>query len=283
MALSYGFALRPTDNSADFSNALQAVAGDGIALQGGRFALTVNGFTVTLASGYAYAAGRWVENDEPLAMRINAAGNNEDRVDALAVRVDYEARKAALEVLVDVDPAAIRASPGLVRDDTQYAVLLYFIRVRRGATALTPDDVTDLRNDKDLCGRVVPLSAIAGDVLRVYTFLTGGIDAEVSRLICLSNAVVARADAAIVDLGKQIQQAGGGAEIGELMTSRRPPAEAGWLLCDGGVVPAAYPVLSALLGGNLPEIAGERYKTYIFGGAPVGVQKCSSFTQTKTN
>lgn len=270
MALSYGFALRPTDNSADFSNALQAVAGDGIALQGGRFALTVNGFTVTLASGYAYAAGRWVENDEPLAMRINAAGNNEDRVDALAVRVGYEARKAALGVLVDVDPAAIRASPGLVRDDTQYAVLLYFIRVRRGATALTPDDVTDLRADSALCGRVVPLSDIAGNVLYIYSFLTSGIDAEVARLIGLSNQVIARADAAIVELDKAIQQAGGGAEIGELMTSRRPPSETGWILCDGGEVPAEYPSLSTMLGGTLPNIPGERYKTYIFGGAPAG-------------
>ena len=113
MSVTYGFALKATDNAREFSQALQAIAGDGVTLQGGRFNLTVNGFTATLSSGYALAAGRWVESDEPLTMRINAAGNNEDRIDALVCRVDYEARKAALEVLVDVDPAAIQADPGI--------------------------------------------------------------------------------------------------------------------------------------------------------------------------
>lgn len=90
------------------------------------------------------------------------------------------------------------------------------------------------------------------------------------------SAVIEKANAAILELDKQIQQAGGGAEIGELMTARHPPSEAGWLLCDGGEVPAAYPALSALLGGTLPEIPGGRYKTYIFGGTAVGL------TQTGT-
>ena len=268
MSLTSGFALRDTDNSKDFADALYNVAGDGVTPQGGRFNLSVNGFTASLSSGYALAAGRWVENDEPFPLYIPPPGNNEDRVDAIAVRVDYEARKASLEVLLDVDPVAIKANPSLLRDDGQYVVVLYLIRVRRGVTALTPDDVIDLRDDVDLCGRVLPLSAIAGDVIYIYGFLTGGIDAEVARLVSLSNAVVAKADAAIAQLDAEIQQADGGAEIGELMTSRRPPSETGWLLCDGGAVPAAYPTLSAMLDGTLPDIPGDRYKTYIFAGAP---------------
>lgn len=273
MALTYGFALKETDNSQEFSNALQAVVGDGVALHGGGFNLTINGFTAALSSGYAFAAGRWLYNDEPLALTISPPGNTEDRVDALAVQVDYEARKASLEILADVDPASIRASPSLVRDETQYAVLLYFIRARRGATSLNLDDVTDLRDDSGLCGRVLPLSAIAEDVLYIYSFFTGGIDKEVVKLIELSNQVIAKADTAILELDTAIQKAGG-AEIGELMTSRDPPSETGWVLCDGGAVPAEYPALSALLNGTLPNVPGERYKTYIFGGAPLGLQQC---------
>lgn len=270
MSLTYGFALRAADSSKDFADALYNVSGDGVTPQGGRFNLSVNGFTVSLSPGYALAAGRWVENDEPLPLYIPPPGNNEDRVDAIAVRVDYEARKASLEVLLDVDPVAIKANPSLLRDDGQYVVVLYLIRVRRGVTALTPDDVTDLRDDADLCGRVLPFSSIAGDVIYIYGFLTGGIDAEVAQLVSLSNAVVAKADAAITRLNAQIQQAGGGAEIGKLMTSRHPPSETGWLLCNGGAVPAAYPTLSTMLDGVLPNIPGDRYKTYIFGGAPEG-------------
>lgn len=270
MALSYGFALQPSDNSADFSNALHSITGDGVAKQGGRFAFSVNGFTIALSSGYAYAAGRYLENDELHTMTIGPPSNSKDRVDALAVRVDYEARKAALEAIADVDPAEIQANPAVMRDDGQYVVFLYFIRVRRGGTSLTPDDVTDVRSETGLCEKVVPLSDIAGDVIYIYQFLDGGIDAEVARLIGLSNAVIARANAAILELDAAIKRAGGNTEIGELMTARRSPAGSGWLLCDGSAVPAAYPVLSALLSGKLPDIsgAGDRYKTYIFGGEP---------------
>lgn len=269
MSLAYGFALKTTDSSKDFADALYHVVGDGIAPQGGQFQWSVNGFTVTLSSGYAYGAGRYLESDEPYSVKIGPPKTNEDRTDALAVQVDYEARKAELTVLADVDPVKIRENPAILRDDKQYVVFLYFIRVRRGATSLTPEDVVDLRDDASLCGRAVPLSAVAGDVLYVYNFLTGGIDKEVQRLMALSNLVIAKAEAAIAELDAQIKNAGGGAEIGELMTSRRAPSETGWLLCDGGAVPAQYEELSALLDGTLPALSepGDRYKTYIFAGA----------------
>lgn len=270
MSLTYGPTLRPEDSATGFCEAFHAIAGDGVTLQGGRLKLTINGFSAGLSSGYALASGRWVENDEPFTLTVPASGNNEDRTDALAVRVDHRARTAALEVLVDVDPAVLRADMAPLRNDETYSILLYLIHVRRGATALTPDDVTDLREDSAFCGQVVPLSAVAGDVLYIYRFLTSGIDQEVARLIGLSEQVVTRADTAIDELDAAIQQAGGGSVVGELMTSRHPPSETGWFLCDGGAVPDGYPELSAILKGTLPNIPGGRYKTYIYGGTPAG-------------
>lgn len=270
MSLTYGFTFQSADTSVDFSNALYAVAGDGVTPQGGRFSISVNGFTVSLSTGYAYAAGRYLQNDEPYTITIAPPKSNDDRTDAIAVRVDYETRKAALEVLTDVSLVKLREDLSVIRDDGQYSILLYLLRVRRGATSLTPEDITDLRDDKALCGQFLPFSTIAGDVLYVYNFLTGGIDKEVERVIALSNAVIAKADAAIASLDEQIINAGGGAEVGELMTSRRPPSETGWLLCDGSPVPPEYAELSTLLDGALPNItmAGARFSTYIFAGNP---------------
>lgn len=270
MALTYGFSLRASDNSADFSNVIQTVTGDGIAQHGGKLAASVNGFNIILSSGYALAAGRYVKNDDTYTMTMTAPQNNRDRVDAIAVLVDYGNRKAALEILEDVDISKIRADLSIIRNGDQYCIILYLVSIKRGATALGPNDITDLRADMDLCGNVVPLADIAGDIIYIYNFLNGGIDAEVSRLIGLSNAVIAKADAAILELDKTIKQAGGGAEIGELMTSRHAPVESGWLLCDGSAVLAEYTTLSTLLDGTLPNISKEtdRYKTYIYGGAP---------------
>lgn len=273
MALSYGFALRPADNSAEFSNALHSIIGDGVTQQGGRVGVTVNGFTLTVSTGFAFAAGRYVENDEPYRMTIQPAGNNDDRTDALVARVDYAERKATLEILVGIDPAAIRADPSILRNDDEYSVFLYFIHVKRGATSLAPNDVTDLRDDKALCGRALPLSAISGKVLYVYNFLLSGIDKEVARIVELSDKVCAAADVEISKLDDAIKKAGGTAEIGELITTRKAPApENEWVLCDGGNVPVVYPALSALLRGTLPDISRfyDRYRTYIYGGTPSG-------------
>jgi len=268
MSLSCGFCLgNPSDtyNSAQFSDAFHALSGDGVALWGGRLAASVNGFTVTVASGYAVAAGRWVKNDEPLSLTLQPSGDHDDRTDALVVRVDGKARRAAIEVVGDVEADKL---PGALRAGDAYCVVLYLFRVRRGATTLTPEDVTDLRGDADLCGTLAPLSDVSGRALEVYQFVTSGIGAEIDKILARSKALVDRADAAVADLSADIQSVGG-AVAGKLCAARRPPGQ-GWILCDGGKVPAGYPELSALLGGVLPDLsrAGDRYRAYIYGGEP---------------
>lgn len=273
MSLTYGFALRPSDASADFANALRSITGDGIAQYGTRFNLSVNGFTVTLSTGYAFAAGRWVENDEQYTLALKPSSNTKDRTDALVCRADYRERKATLEILVDVDPSEVRSDPSIWRNSDEYNVFLYFISVRRGATSLTPSDITDLRGDSALCGSVAPLSSIAGGVIRVYEFLTSGIDQEVARLTDMSEKVCEKADAAIGELDDAIKKAGGSAEIGDLTICRNQPMpENEWLLCDGNAVSSQYQGLRSLIGAVLPDISRpeNRYRTYIYAGHPAG-------------
>ena len=217
---------------------------------------------MTIASGYAFAAGQWIEHDEPLILPVKPSGNTDDRTDALVARVDYINRVVNLEVVADYSDTD---------GENQYTIVLYLIKVRRGATSITPSDITDMRANKEVCGTVIPFSAIAGDVLRVYQFLTSGIDTEVNRLVDMSNAVIAKADAEIAKLDAEIAKVGGTAQIGELITTRKIPAPVNeWILCDGGNVPAEYQALSELLSGTLPDLsaADDRYRTYIYGGKP---------------
>ena len=277
MSTSYGFSLQPTDTSADFANALYNIVGDGVAQHGGQFALTVNGYRLTVASGYGFAGGRWIENDEPLTLNVQAAWNNEDRTDAIVARVDYGSRMVSLEVMADVDVDAIRENPALVRNETEYCVILFLIRVRRGATSLSLADIIDFRADSELCGTVLPLSAVAGDVFRVYRFLTAGIDAAVDRVAELSEAALIEADEKLAALNEEIKAVDGAPQIGELLyTCVTPNPQNEWLLCDGGVVPSEYSELRGMIGLLLPNIPGEKHRTYIYAGTPGEPKKESS-------
>lgn len=274
MALSYGFGFGNMTTAADFAGALHALFGDGVTQYGTKFQVTINGFSITLYSGYAMAAGYWLENDEPTQVILSPSGNREDRTDALAVRVDYIERKAELAVLKDINPAEISSDPSIIRGGESYSILLYLINVRRGVTSLSSADVTDVRGDTTLCGSIRPLSSVAGSVIYIYDFLTGGIDDRLAALVEKSNALISRAAAEVARLDYAARNAGGIPEIGELTTCRRSPRPATeWVLCNGEDVPAEYPALSELLGGTLPNIsqASDRYRTYIYGGAPVEV------------
>lgn len=272
MALSCGFGLGGTTTAEDFAGAFHALFGDGVTEYGTQFNLLINGFSVTLYSGYAMAAGYWLENDEPTQIMLGASGNRDDRTDALAVRVNYGERKAEVAVLRDIDAAAIRADQSLIRNSGEYSIILYLISVRRGVSTLTPADVEDVRGDTALCGHILPLSRIAGSVLYIYDFLTSGIDERVDAIVAQSNALIAKAAAQILALENAAEKAGGIPEIGELTQRRRNPAPADeWVLCDGSTVPASYPALSAMLNRTLPDIctATDRYRTWIYGGVPV--------------
>lgn len=265
MSLSCGFCLgSPTDtyDSAQFSDAFHALAGDGVAPWGGRLAASVNGFTVTVASGYAVAAGRWVKNDEPMSLTLQPSDNHDDRTDALVVRVDGQARRASIEVAEDVEADKL---PGDLRKGNEYCLVLYLFQVRRGATSLTPADVEDMREDLSLCGTISPLSGVTPKALYVYEFTSSGIDREIDRLLGHIQALIDKAGNEISALSAAIEDAGGAPRAGDLQTARRLPGD-GWVLCDGGPVPAEYVSLYTLVGWTLPAVPGERYGTYIYGG-----------------
>lgn len=273
MALSYGFCLGAAEtryDSRQFSEAFHRLAG-GVCGYGDRFALTLDGFTATLAPGFALAGGRWFKSDEPYGLTLPPSGNYADRDDAIVVRADYGARRVAMEVLTGIDPAAIRADPAVIRNENGYGMVLYFVHVRRGATVLDPEDVDDVRGDGSLCGYVKRLDAVSADALYIYQFLTSGIDQEVARLVGLSNRLVRKADNAMADMDAAIQ-AVLPTGVGDVTESKfRPAPAAAWLLCDGGDVPEGYPALSAMLGGTLPAVTprDRRFQAYIYGGMPV--------------
>ena len=277
MGLTYGFCLG--DDSAQytadaFSRAFRAITGDGVTSHGRRFAASPNGFTLTVGTGYGFVDGRYVQNTEPLRLTVQPPGSRADRTDALCLRVDHDRRKASVEIVEGMDAAAIRADPSLLRQGDAVSVVLYFIRVRRGATYIDAADITDVRAESGLCDAVHTLSALTARAAHVHAYFTSDIGAKFDALEQAVTSLAEAADAKVQALERQIAGAGAAYIPGDLTTARTPPTPANeWLLCDGGPVPDAYPLLTLLLTGTLPDIsrAADRYKTYIYGGQPHAV------------
>lgn len=257
MSLKYGLVLGPStakDSADNMCRAIWQLTGDGVCHKGSRFDISVDGMTLTLGGGYGLAAGRWVENDSPLELTVEPGWAHSDRQDMAVMQTDEKERRVSLAVAENVSPGRLPEKP--------YTVPLYLLKIKRGATNLLPGDVTDLR------AHIPALSSVTKDGLRAYGFTRGGIDREIDQILEYGQEVIERAGQAVRELNAYIEQSGAGPGIGELSTGIRAPGM-GWLVCDGGYIPAEYQELRAMLGPYLPNIthADDRYSTWVYGGA----------------
>lgn len=272
MSLSYGFCLGSDATeytSSDFCDAFQNISGDGVVNQGKRFSVSTNGFALNVGTGFAFADGHYLINNEPVQLRVKTPDKNNDRTDALVVCVDYTQRKAYLEILSGVNEEEITANPSSLRNDDTYSIVLYFIRVRRGATYIDTSDIVDARSGKELCGTVYQLSALTDGTLRVYNYFQFAFDEEVEKLNDYVENIASATDAATDALEQKIINLGTSNTIGTLETARTRPLPVGeWLLCDGSKIQRGYWELSEMVNGHLPDISkpGDRYSTWIYAG-----------------
>lgn len=275
MALSFGFCLGEAETvytANQFSEALQAIAGNGICDFGGKFAVLATGsLTVQIASGFALAAGRWIKADEKETCTVAPANNYFDRYDAVVIRVQRLARTVSL-TLITGTPSAFPQKYTPIRDEKQYELVLAYIVVKKGTTLVAQEDIEDVRAEPSLCGYILPMCKAAGDVLQIYDFLGSGIDKTVARLHAIAADILQKGDDVAQAITQAIRSASLGNAIGDLTFLRHTPdPSAEWLLCNGAAVPETYPALRAVLGDVLPNLTGAdaRYRAYVYGGAPV--------------
>lgn len=275
MALSFGFCLDDAETvyTADqFSEAVRAIAGNGVCDFGGKFAVqATDSLTVQIASGFARAAGRWIKADEKETRTVMPANNYFDRYDAVVIRVQLLARAVSL-MLITGTPSAFPQKYTPVRDQKQYELVLAHIFVKKGTTLVAQEDIEDVRAEPSQCGYIIPMCKAAGDVLQIYDFLGSGIDKAVARLHTIAAGILQKGDDAAQAITQAIRSTSLGNAVGDLTFLRHTPEpSAEWLLCNGAAVPEAYPALCAVLGDVLPNLTGAdaRYRAYIYGGAPV--------------
>lgn len=115
-----------------------------------------SGMTVNVLAGRAYINGKWIYNDSAAALTITAANAALPRWSAVVARLDVTGRQITLTTK-DGTAASTPTKPTATRDASTYELILAYVYVAAGATAIAQADISDTRPDNNVCGWVTAL------------------------------------------------------------------------------------------------------------------------------
>lgn len=115
-----------------------------------------SGMTVNVLAGRAYINGKWIYNDSAAALTITAANAALPRWSAVVARLDVTGRQIILTTK-DGTAASTPTKPTATRDASTYELILAYVYVAAGATAIAQADISDTRPDNNVCGWVTAL------------------------------------------------------------------------------------------------------------------------------
>lgn len=173
------------DNLAEF---FDSIIGDGVSadIQDGFKVVASSGMQVNLNPGFCWIHGYYAKNTSMYPLVVSAAPPTDTRIDAVVLRWSRSDRNILPQVLTGVaSPNPQR--PQITRDVDTYDLLLGYITLNAGDSAITSDMITDTRADMDVCGiidtfaaRLVPDGSVtraklASDV-KVLSFINKTVD-----------------------------------------------------------------------------------------------------------
>ncbi len=131
--------------------------------------------TVTIPKGKAWINGYFYENRDDLIFTLEPADGVLNRIDRIALQLDYD---GAREIKAVVKQGAFASSPApkeLQRDADIYEIALADVYVGKGIISIGQANITDLRLDNELCG-IVHGVVDQVDVTTLYNQYTQGFE-----------------------------------------------------------------------------------------------------------
>lgn len=145
-------------NADQMSDMFEGLIGGGVfETVGGKFKVSANtGMTVSVATGRAVVDTKWVKSDAITNITLSAAHISLPRYTIIVLRYVKEERRVILTA-IDGTPASTPSVPSVVRDAQYYDICLAKIYVNAAVSSITDANITDTRNDSDVCGYVTGL------------------------------------------------------------------------------------------------------------------------------
>lgn len=151
---------------------------------GNKLAVQPNsGMTIQIATGRGWFNERWVNNDSPYLITLEASDVILNRYAAICVRGDNSTGVRSTQPYVKYSEfATTPVKPTMTRTTDVKEYCLAYVYIPAGATAITAANIEDTRQDSNLCGWVTGLvDQITPDTL--YTQFTAQFNEWFSGLV----------------------------------------------------------------------------------------------------
>ena len=142
-------------NAEQMSEYYRGIISDGV-VQNYKNALQVqenSGMDINVLPGRAYIDSRWMEVDATEILTITSSHVTLNRYTAVVVKLDMNNREMILTT-VDGTAASTPTKPNVVDTETVKYLILAYVYVGAGATAITQANITDNRANTAQCGYV---------------------------------------------------------------------------------------------------------------------------------
>lgn len=164
MAISYGFFNSSNRdrlyNADDISNYFLKLISNGVfATPADAMQVQANGgLSVRVSAGWGFINCKWINNDAPYILTLNAPDVVLNRIDRVVLRLNSAVSMRSMGIYVKTGSGAENPQPpALTRNSTTYELSLAQIAVNAGATEITQADITDERGNTAVCGWVTGL------------------------------------------------------------------------------------------------------------------------------
>jgi hypothetical protein len=117
-----------------------------------------SGMNVQVSAGWAFINCKWLSNDAPYILTIDAADVALNRIDRVVVRLNSASDTRNITIaVVKGTPASSPTAPALTRSGGVYELSLAQVLITAGATSISQSAITDERADTSVCGFVTGL------------------------------------------------------------------------------------------------------------------------------
>lgn len=136
-----------------------------------------SGMTVTVKAGGCHIEGALGVLETDLDISISASNASQSRIDRIVARFDTSVSVRSVDIYKKEGVLSSNPQPpDIVRESNYYEIVLADVRVSAGASEITNANITDQRENSDLCGLVVPAIPTPLDLDGLYLQYQASLD-----------------------------------------------------------------------------------------------------------